>query len=54
VIGEFIGRIYDEVKQRPLYVVEKTTGLGEARAGISHGTPDTQLAQRGDLNVRDA
>lgn len=27
VIGEFIGRIYDEVKQRPLYVIGRTTGL---------------------------
>jgi glycosyltransferase involved in cell wall biosynthesis len=54
VIGEFIGRIYDEVKQRPLYVVEKTTGLDKARAGISHGTPDTQLAQRGDVTARGA
>ena len=27
VIGEFIGRIYDEVKQRPLYVIGRSTGL---------------------------
>jgi dolichol-phosphate mannosyltransferase len=27
MIGEFIGRIYDEVKQRPLYVIGRSTGL---------------------------
>ena len=30
VIGEFIGRVYDEVKQRPLYIVEHSTGMSEA------------------------
>jgi dolichol-phosphate mannosyltransferase len=30
IIGEYLGRIYDEVKERPLYLIEKTWGLEEA------------------------
>ena len=29
VIGEYLGRIYDEVKGRPLYLIDETLGLGE-------------------------
>lgn len=29
VIGEYLGRIYDEVKRRPLYIVAETLGFGE-------------------------
>jgi dolichol-phosphate mannosyltransferase len=31
IIGEYIGRIYDEVKHRPLYVVKETIGFAEKR-----------------------
>jgi len=29
IVGEYIGRIYEENKQRPLYVVEEKLGFGE-------------------------
>lgn len=31
LMGEYIGRIYKEVKSRPLYVVERTIGFGSGR-----------------------
>jgi dolichol-phosphate mannosyltransferase len=30
IIGEYLGRIYDEVKERPLFLIEKTWGLEES------------------------
>lgn len=29
ILGEYIGRIYEEIKQRPLYVVQERLGIGE-------------------------
>ena len=28
VLGEYLARVYDEVKQRPAYLIKRKTGLG--------------------------
>jgi len=36
IIGEYIGRIYAEVKRRPLYVVEERLGFDNQQRGRAH------------------
>jgi dolichol-phosphate mannosyltransferase len=35
VLGEYLGRVYDEVRQRPLYIVKSRTGFSETQ-GIDY------------------
>jgi polyisoprenyl-phosphate glycosyltransferase len=39
ILGEYIGRIYEEVKRRPLYVVGEEINLAEAAAPLLRGLP---------------
>jgi polyisoprenyl-phosphate glycosyltransferase len=36
IIGEYVGRVYEEVKRRPLFVVEGTVGFDESSARPRH------------------
>jgi dolichol-phosphate mannosyltransferase len=44
ILGEYIGRIYREVKQRPLYVVQEYLGFDQIKPKMSR-SPVTQIKQ---------
>jgi dolichol-phosphate mannosyltransferase len=39
IMGEYLGRIFDEVKRRPLYLVQEKWGYSETRADVADGHP---------------
>ena len=42
MVGLYVGRIYDEVRARPLYIVRETDGLGEENQPPTRQPADTQ------------
>lgn len=40
LLGEYLGRIYQEVKRRPIYIVDKQVGLEalQGKAGVEHNS----------------
>lgn len=59
ILGEYIGRIYDEVKRRPLFLLRKVHGLNEHEPGRVHEAgsdrPDALVlpGQAGDREALD-
>jgi dolichol-phosphate mannosyltransferase len=44
ILGEYVGRVYEEVKRRPLYIVREAVGFGEN--SVPHEPTVSRVAQR--------
>ncbi|RMG87346.1 MAG: glycosyltransferase [Chloroflexi bacterium] len=50
VLGQYVARIYDDVRHRPLYVVASTTGFDESKVATESPTPPVEMQnQSGEM-----
>jgi dolichol-phosphate mannosyltransferase len=47
ILGEYVGRIYEEIKQRPLYVVQEKIGFSPSPAGENERNSPSVVVARG-------
>jgi polyisoprenyl-phosphate glycosyltransferase len=50
ILGEYIGRIYEEVKRRPLYIVRETVGFDATEAVVERRGAETQRKTQSTLS----
>jgi dolichol-phosphate mannosyltransferase len=46
IMGEYLGRIYEEIKGRPQYVVDETVGFVNAGDRAESAPPDADPAKQ--------
>jgi len=51
MVGLYVGRIYDEVRARPLYVVRETHGFGETAGRFIWEPADVQARNGREATV---
>jgi glycosyltransferase involved in cell wall biosynthesis len=51
IIGEYIGRIYAEVKRRPLYVVAERLGFEHRQLDRANNTDEAATGPREEVSV---